>query len=355
MSYQDKNLKSLKYKIYSVPNYKKYVLKVKKPDTIKACRFASRKYEKIVKKLETKDCQYHLDIRKDDMLKLNIDVDGMHKDLLENFYIDIDEYFKSIKVNRINFSNTLNLNGKKNIEKNTQDYVYSHITFTNICATSSKQKEFYQAFIDKYPQYKKILDYGHLGCEKKWFRLPNQTKEGKQNTEHKIILGEMKDFILHYIPKNCVNIDHLIIPVKPKEEKPNNPEFEKDVDEKDEKLLELLDWNSGYQDWHKYLWLMKSIGMDFELFHTMSKSGKGYKNRADCLRYWNSCKTSNINKGLLHSMAKNANEEKYREIIGEDKIEFFEDEPEEKNIITISNRFLLPSQHVVKFDDSTLF
>ena len=28
MSYQDKNLKSLKYKIYSVPNYKKYVLEV---------------------------------------------------------------------------------------------------------------------------------------------------------------------------------------------------------------------------------------------------------------------------------------------------------------------------------------
>ncbi len=29
--------------------------------------------------------------------------------------------------------------------------------------------------------------------------------------------------------------------------------------------------------------------------------------------------------------------------------------PKKKNIITISNRFLLPSQHVVKFDDSTLF
>ena len=65
----------------------------------------------------------------------------------------------------------------------------------------------------------------------------------------------------------------LIIPVKPKEEKHVNPEFEKDVDEKDEKLVELLDWDSGYQDWHKYLWLMKSIGMNFELFHTMSKTG----------------------------------------------------------------------------------
>ena len=48
--------------------------------------------------------------------------------------------------------------------------------------------------------------------------LPNQTKEGKQNAEHKIMSGEMKDLFLHYIPENCVNIDHLIIPVNPKEE-----------------------------------------------------------------------------------------------------------------------------------------
>jgi hypothetical protein len=76
MSYQDKNLKSLKYKIYSVPNYKKYVLEVKNPKiTVEAPCFASRKFKKIVKELETYDCQYHLAIRKDDMLKLNIDID----------------------------------------------------------------------------------------------------------------------------------------------------------------------------------------------------------------------------------------------------------------------------------------
>ena len=95
MSYQDKNLKSLKYKIYSVPNYKKYVLEVKNPKiTVEAPCFASRKYEKIVKKLETYDCQYHLNIHPDDMLKLNIDVDGMHKDLFVKFYDDINDYFK---------------------------------------------------------------------------------------------------------------------------------------------------------------------------------------------------------------------------------------------------------------------
>ncbi len=65
MSYQDKNLKSLKYKIYSVPNYKKYVLEVQNPKiTVEAHCFSSRKYKKIVKELETNDCQYHLLIQK---------------------------------------------------------------------------------------------------------------------------------------------------------------------------------------------------------------------------------------------------------------------------------------------------
>ena len=51
----------------------------------------------------------------------------------------------------------------------------------------------------------------------------------------------MKDLILHYT-ENCTNIDDLIFPIKPKEEKPkpNNPEFEKNVDEKDEKLVEVI-------------------------------------------------------------------------------------------------------------------
>jgi hypothetical protein len=50
------------------------------------------------------------------MLKLNIDIDGMHMDFLEKFYEDIDEYFKSIVVNRINFSNTINLKGLLNLQ-----------------------------------------------------------------------------------------------------------------------------------------------------------------------------------------------------------------------------------------------
>ena len=52
-------------------------------------------------------------------------------------------------------------------------------------------------------------------------------------------------------------------------------------------------------------------GLDFELFNTMSATGKKYTGRKVYLRYWNSCNTSNINKGLLHYLAKEGNEEKW--------------------------------------------
>jgi len=229
------------YEIYSVPSYLGYVLENPKKGSEIAERFSSESYKNIIKELKN-DKQYHLNVRKDDMLKVNIDIDGMKKYKFPNFKTRLLKYFASIGVTEdLDVSYTKNNNGEKNIETNTKDYLYSHFTIINLCATSSKQKELWEGFINKYPQYKDICDHKHLGKEKGWFRLPKQTKEGVAGTKHEIIAGEMKYFILHYIPKKCVNIDHLIIPVKPKEEKPVNPEFEKNVDEKDEKLVELLD------------------------------------------------------------------------------------------------------------------
>ena len=73
---------SKKFEIYSVPTYK-YVLEQNKTNSAQC--FSSRSYKKLVKELETNDNQYHLLTRKDDMLKLNIDIDGMHKNLIKKF------------------------------------------------------------------------------------------------------------------------------------------------------------------------------------------------------------------------------------------------------------------------------
>ena len=121
---------SKKFEIYSLPTYK-YVLEQNKANSAQC--FSSRSYKKIVKELETNDNQYHLLTRKDDMLKLNIDIDGMHKHLIKKFFKHINRYLKSIGVNEyvedIKTVYTANLNGKSNLETNTHHYLYSHITF----------------------------------------------------------------------------------------------------------------------------------------------------------------------------------------------------------------------------------
>ena len=135
------------YEIYSLPNYS-YVLEKNDKGSNIAERFSSKSYKKIIEELYTSDKQYHLLVRKDDMLKLNIDIDGMKRKKLPTFFKRISKYFASIGVDvDIIVSYTSNKNGKKNVETKTQKYVYSHITFTNLCATSSKQKEFWEGFI----------------------------------------------------------------------------------------------------------------------------------------------------------------------------------------------------------------
>jgi P4 family phage/plasmid primase-like protien len=51
--------------------------------------------------------------------------------------------------------------------------------------------------------------------------MPNQTKEMKPNTEHIIIRGEIKDFIVNYIPNDSINIDDKVF-VQSKNKKSNN-------------------------------------------------------------------------------------------------------------------------------------
>ena len=66
------------YEIYSVPNYFEYVLEKNDKGSEIAERFSSKSYKKIIKELKN-DKQYQLNVCKDDMLKLNIDIDGMKK------------------------------------------------------------------------------------------------------------------------------------------------------------------------------------------------------------------------------------------------------------------------------------
>ena len=65
----------------------------------------------------------------------------------------------------------------------------------------------YQKVIDKprVVNYQKVIDTTIYS--KHWFRLPNQKKEQKKDTEHIIKRGKMEDFILGYIQKDSKYID----------------------------------------------------------------------------------------------------------------------------------------------------
>ena len=85
------------YEIYSVPNYLGYVLETPKKGSEIAKRFSSESYKNIIKELKN-DKQYQLNVCKDDMLKLNIDIDGMKRKKLPTFFTRIGKYLASMKI-----------------------------------------------------------------------------------------------------------------------------------------------------------------------------------------------------------------------------------------------------------------
>lgn len=363
---ENQNMEIKKFNIYSVPSYKKYVLEVIEPFHKQAILYSSNNINKIIKELNN-DKQYHQVCRTDDILKFNIDIDGLPKTMYEDLENKILEEFGSLNIDKVGISFTKNDNGKKNIKTNTKDYLYSHITFTGICATSSQQKIFWENFVNKYPEYKDLVDYGHLGSKKKWYRLPNQTKEQKKNTEHIIIEGELKDFILHDVDGD-LNIDNKIIPTEPKKKasKKQVKKIIKDgkeileeveieyepipINETDLKLVELLDPKKfvEYFDWLNMLVIFKSVGLSFDLFDKLSKRyAKDNYDRTKNLYQWNYAKTKKLNIGLIHHLAKQYNPEKYREL----NFGYIQKQDNLKtDIITISQRYLL-DKDVKKIND----
>jgi len=350
------------FKIYSVPTYKKVVYKRTEttPEYVEEAKpYKSTDVKKIIKELK-KDKQYHQRLFKDDILKINIDIDGLPKEMYDDLQQRMADAIWELDENlEFELAYTRNENGKKNIETNTKNFIYSHITFCGLSATSSHQKTFWDNFVKKYPEYKGFVDFGHLGSEK-WYRLPDQTKEQKKNTEHFIKAGEMNDFILHDVA-NDVNIDEKIFnkvnnKLKAKEEKKEyaRPENWKpaEIKPEDKKLVELafskMDMND-YNDWIKTCWLLKNVGFGFDVFDEISAKGAlKYSGSADCQKQWDRTKPAKIDIGLIHHMAKNADPIKYAELglnYQAKKDVKFDD------IIKFSRRYLLEDENIQKIND----
>ena len=177
--------KNKKYEICMVPTYKTTYERSKKITSSLS----------IIKDALECDGQFHERLHKDDNLKLAIDLDKIKKNnrhaSYENICKDICEYIPEINMTDISYTtNKSILDGSH------------HIVIPKYYMKSEDQKIFWAEFVKKY-NYGKEIDYGIFGKDG-WFRLPNQTKEGEVGTAHIIQHGNLEDFVLKYIPDECV-------------------------------------------------------------------------------------------------------------------------------------------------------
>lgn len=80
-------------------------------------------------------------------------------------------------------------------------------------------------------------------------------------------------------------------------------------------LLNILESHfESYSDWSRMCWIMKSLNYPFSVFDEYSKKYPSKYNYNDTFNYWNKCKTSKINEGLLHTLARGVNPLEYEKL-----------------------------------------
>ena len=179
-------------KIYSVPNYK---------ITPEATKCTEATIQSIITDLKS-DKQFHERIQADSLIKLNIDLDGYS---IKTFRTQFKEYLYNelgLSVSLKDFKYTTN----------TAKVNSHHVVIPGFYGKSITLKAIFKDFRLKYANDSKSIDVSHLGVGEsgQWFRLPNQTKEGKKGTEHIIKEGKLSQFVLKYIPINeCQYMDDL--------------------------------------------------------------------------------------------------------------------------------------------------
>lgn len=179
------------YEICQVPTYKVNYANSKKV----------KKSIESVSAILNVDFQFHERLGKNDDLKLAIDVDKLRlhnpSETLENILNNICDF---LKIKLCNISYTTNAS----VESGSH-----HIVIPSYYLNSSKQKDLWYKFKTKY-NYGKEID-ADIFNKDGWFRLPNQTKEGVEGSEHIIQKGELNHFILKYVEKSTLYTNQTML------------------------------------------------------------------------------------------------------------------------------------------------
>lgn len=193
------------YEIFSVVNYA-----TSNNDFIKNNRILFKNIDKLVSELENKDKYYHFRI---------------HNNQTYIFFGDLDNYpnsigkFKQILLNFLHNRYDINIQDSdiKYTQNNKKNGSY-HYSVPILHASLSKLKEIHNNLLRENKE--EFIYKGEKKVEKcidttiyseHWYRCPNQSKGNisdiQENNKHIIIFGEMKDFVVYYIPNGSINID----------------------------------------------------------------------------------------------------------------------------------------------------
>lgn len=213
------------FKLYALDNYGKGY-----GEFIKKGYIEIEGIEEVCKEL-AEDKYYHFRVLNNTTYTFFGDLDELH--------ISIEEYIVILQ----NFMlNSYGLSFEKNDFKYTQNNVNGtkyHFSIPKFNCLTEKLKEIFTNFLNEYPVFKKHPDTKSAIQDTSiysdhWFRCPNQSKgDKKKRNQHVIIKGNMKNFIIDYIPKKSIDINDY--EYKKKIVKPEKKEKEKKI-KKEEKI-----------------------------------------------------------------------------------------------------------------------
>lgn len=150
------------------------------------------------------------------------DDNGYHMRLEKNntyiFFGDCDEFNGEFSEFAVLLKQFLNKHYNIKIKKKDISYTKNksingsfHYSIPSLHGINDKIiKQIHENFANAHKQLFAVDKKGKKSCidtsiyTNKWFRMPNQTKEQKPKTEHIIMKGEIKDFIVSYIPSSYI-------------------------------------------------------------------------------------------------------------------------------------------------------
>ena len=193
-----------RYELFSVKNYEN-----SNKNFIKNNNIYYQNIDELCRELK-KDNYYHFRVHKNMDYIIFGDLDNFHPGIekFKEIFIDFLNNKYTIKIENIDIKYTIN-------DKKSYSFHYS---VPKLFGSLEKIKEIHTNLLKIHKDI--FIFQGEKKVEKcvdttiyseHWFRCPNQSKgdipDISKNNKHLIISGEMKDFIIYYIPENSCNIN----------------------------------------------------------------------------------------------------------------------------------------------------